>query len=258
MPKIISVHSFRRGTGKSNVTANLAALLARRGRRVAIVDANLQSPGAHFLFGLDEDTINHSLNDYLWGRCEIEQSVYDVTPRLATSAPGLLVLIPASNQAAHIARVLREGYDVARLHTGLHTLIKQFELDVVMIDTHAGLNEDTLASVAASDILVVLLRLDQQDYQGTSIIVEVARHLGVPRILLVVNETPGCFDPAEVEAKVSNTYHCPVAAVLPHSEELMVLASASLFALHYSDHPLMLELERVAAQLVSGDATPSH
>jgi len=55
MAKIISIHSFRGGTGKSNVTANLAMLLAQSGRRVGVVDTDLQSPGLHVLFGLEEE-----------------------------------------------------------------------------------------------------------------------------------------------------------------------------------------------------------
>lgn len=41
---IVSVHSYRGGTGKSNTTANLAALLAAEGRRVGVIDTDLQSP----------------------------------------------------------------------------------------------------------------------------------------------------------------------------------------------------------------------
>ncbi len=68
MAKIISVHSFRGGTGKSNVTANLATAIARSGYRVGIVDTDIQSPGIHIPFGLDETKVKHTLNDYLWRR----------------------------------------------------------------------------------------------------------------------------------------------------------------------------------------------
>jgi Mrp family chromosome partitioning ATPase len=37
-------HSFRGGTGKSNMTANVAALLAQSGKRVGVIDADIQSP----------------------------------------------------------------------------------------------------------------------------------------------------------------------------------------------------------------------
>ena len=64
MPKIISIHSFRGGTGKSNTTANITALLAASGKRVGVIDTDIQSPGIHVLFGLEEDDMDHSLNDY--------------------------------------------------------------------------------------------------------------------------------------------------------------------------------------------------
>jgi MinD-like ATPase involved in chromosome partitioning or flagellar assembly len=95
------------------------------------------------------------------------------------------------------------------------------------------------------------LRPDQQDYQGTAVTVEVARKLDVPHMVLVVNKVPAVFDPAEVKARVEQTYNCEVAAVLPHSEEMMVLASAGIFALRYPDHPIAAGLKQLAARLVT-------
>lgn len=80
MSRIISIHSFRGGTGKSNTTANVAALLASEGHRVGVVDTDIQSPGIHILFGVDQGTLDHTLNDYLWGKCSIEEAAHDVTP----------------------------------------------------------------------------------------------------------------------------------------------------------------------------------
>ena len=103
MSTIISVHSFRGGTGKSNTTANVAALLAGQGRHVGVVDTDIQSPGLHVLFGLDEDTMGHSLNDYLWGKCDIEQASYDVTSNLGAGVTGKVYLIPSSVEPGEIA-----------------------------------------------------------------------------------------------------------------------------------------------------------
>ncbi|MGA1366766.1 MAG: P-loop NTPase, partial [Ilumatobacteraceae bacterium] len=65
MTTVISVHSFRGGTGKSNTTSNLASQLAVAGYRVAVVDTDIQSPGIHVLFGFN-DNLENTLNDYLW------------------------------------------------------------------------------------------------------------------------------------------------------------------------------------------------
>jgi MinD-like ATPase involved in chromosome partitioning or flagellar assembly len=251
MPKIISVHSFRGGTGKSNTTANVATLLAAGGQKVGVVDTDIQSPGIHVLFGLTEEDMHHSLNDYLWGKCEIQEAAHDVTPNLGANIPGRVYLIPSSVKAGEIARVLREGYDVGLLNDGFHKLIDELELDVLMIDTHPGLNEETLLSIAISDALLIILRPDQQDYQGTGVTVEVARKLDVPRLLLMVNKVPSVFNSEEVRTRVEKTYQCEVAAVIPHSEEMMTLASAGVFVLRYPDHPVTGLYRQVASKLMA-------
>ena len=250
MARIISIHSFRGGTGKSNTTANLAALLAAEGRRVGVIDTDIQSPGIHVLFGLDEEQMRHSLNDYLWGKCAIQDTAHDVTAQMNGSITGKIFLIPSSIKAGEIARVLREGYDVSLLNDGFRELVRALSLDVLLIDTHPGLNEETLLSIAISDALVIIMRHDQQDYQGTGVTVEVARKLDVPRLLLVVNKVPTQFDLAAVKARVESTYNAEVAAVLPHSDELMTLASASIFALRYPEHPVTAAYQQLAARLL--------
>ena len=251
MSKIISIHSFRGGTGKSNTTANVAMLLAAEGRRVAVVDTDIQSPGIHVLFGLDQATLNRTLNDYLWGKCRIEEAAHDVTPSLGVDIEGRTFLVPSSIQPADIAQVMREGYDVGLLNEGFRHLIEELELDALLLDTHPGLNEETLLSIAMSNALAIIMRPDSQDYEGTSVTVAVARKLGVPRMVLVVNKTPAIFDAAEVEARVEKTYDCEVAAVLPHSDELMVLSSEGIFALRHPDHPLTGLYRQIASRIMS-------
>ena len=251
MSRIIAIHSFRGGTGKSNTTANIAALLAAEGRRIGVVDTDIQSPGIHVLFGVDQETLSHSLNDYLWGKCSIEQAAHDVTPNLNASIEGRVFLIPSSIKPTDIARVMHEGYDVGLLNEGFRDLIGDLALDALLIDTHPGLNEETLLSIAMSNALVIIMRPDQQDYEGTSVTISVARKLRVPHMMLVVNRTPTVFDFAEVKDRVEKIYECEVAAVLPHSDELMVLSSAGIFALKYPDHPVTGLYRQVATRLMA-------
>jgi septum site-determining protein MinD len=251
MARIISIHSFRGGTGKSNTVANVAALLAARGLRVGVVDTDIQSPGIHVLFGLHGEEISHALNDYLWGGADIQQVALDVTRRLGGALEGRLFLIPSSIKPGEITRVLREGYDAQLLTRGFRELVDTLHLDALLIDTHPGLNEETLLSIVISHALAIILRPDQQDYEGTGVTVAVARKLDVPRMLLIVNKVPAAFDPAEIQARMEQAYDCPVAAVLPHSDEMMTLASSGIFALHYPDHPLTALYRQVADQLMA-------
>ena len=244
---IVSIHSFRGGTGKSNLTANVAALLAAEGRRVAVVDTDVQSPGIHVLFGLEQDRLEGTLNDYLWGKREVTAAAHDVTP---AGLPGRVWLVPASIRAHDIARVMHEGYDVALLNEGFRQLLVDLSLDALIIDTHPGLGEETLLAIAMSNSLAILLRPDQQDFEGTRVTVGVARKLRVPKMALVVNNAPASFDPAQVRRKVEDAYGCDVAAVLPHTPELMELSSAGIFSLALPDHPLTALYRQVSHSLV--------
>lgn len=250
-PKIVSVHSFRGGTGKSNTTANLSALLAKKGYRVGVVDTDIQSPGIHVLFNLDESEMVHSLNDYLWGKCKIEEAAHDVSGHLNSDIKGQIFLIPSSIQAGEIVRVLREGYDVSLLNDGFRDVLKTMNLDYLIVDTHPGLNEETLLSIAISDVLVLIMRPDQQDYQGTAVTVDIARKLDVPNLFLVINKMPKSFDIESVQEQAETNYHCRVAAILPHADEMMELASSDIFALRFPDHEITNELEGLA-ELIEG------
>ena len=207
MVRVVSIHSFRGGTGKSNTTANLAATVARTGKRVGIVDTDIQSPGIHVLFGFDESHMNLALNDYLWARCSVEEAAHDVSHKLdSQAAPGSAIyLIPSSLKAGEIARVLREGYDVGLLNDGFQGLIQQLNLDFLFIDTHPGLNEETLLSITISDVLLLIMRPDRQDFQGTAVTVDIARRLEVPKMLLLVNKALSSFDFAALKAEVEET-----------------------------------------------------
>jgi septum site-determining protein MinD len=252
---IVSVHSFRGGTGKSNTTANVASVLAAQGRRVAVIDADIQSPGIHNIFGMTGDDVSASLNDFLWHQRPIRDVAQDVTALQGVPIEGRIFLIPSSMKPGEITRVLREGYDAQLMTTGFRQLVDDLRLDALMIDTHPGLNEETLLSLVISQQLLVVMRPDKQDYEGTGVTVRVAKELEVPAISIVVNKTPGDYDANAVSARVEETYGCPVAAVLPHSDDLMRLASEGVFVLRYPDHPVSDLYRRIAADVA---AAPAH
>ncbi len=252
MSKIVSIHSFRGGTGKSNITANVAAAIAQMGKRVGIVDTDIQSPGIHALFGFDEGRIQHSLNDYLWGRCAIKDTAYDVSTILKAGflAKGKVYLIPSSLKVGEIARILREGYNVDLLNLGFKELIESLNLDYLFIDTHPGINEETLLSIAISDQLLIILRPDRQDFQGTAVAVDIARKLQVPQLFLVVNRALAAYDFEALRDRIQATYNTPVAGILPNSDDVMQLASSDVFYLRYPNHPFSQVIGSIAQQLV--------
>ncbi len=256
MKKLISIHSFRGGTGKSNITASVASLVARAGHRVGVIDTDIHSPGIHVIFRLEEDRVKLALNDYLWGKCRIEEAAYDVTSALgAERDPGTerakLFLIPSSVKTGEIARVLREGYDVGLLSDGFRRVAEALDLDYLFIDTHPGVNEETLLSIALSDLFLLIMRPDRQDFQGTAVTVELARKLEVRDMRVIINKIPSTVDWERLRSQVESAYHTPVVGMMPLNSEVAQLASSAVFAVLNPDHPFTLGLKQVAKSVIA-------
>ncbi len=255
--KIVSIHSFRGGTGKSNTTANLAAQAALAGKRVGIVDTDIQSPGIHVLFGLDENKMGKTLNDFLHGKCAIGEVALNIGEH-ATDSDGRaklrgtnLWLLPSSIRGREISQIIREGYDVNRLNEGFQTILKELDLDYLFIDTHPGLNEETLLSIAISDILIIILRPDNQDFQGTAVTVDIARSLDIPNLILMANKAVPKYNFAEIKNTIESTFHAPLAGVLPLSFDLADNASKDLFSLRFPDHDWSKALRGVSDAILA-------
>lgn len=256
MSKIISIHSYRGGTGKSNTTANLATLVAREGNRVGIIDTDLPSPGIHILFGLElqkgDRTLN-TLNDFLWGKSKISDAAHDVSHVLENQGTpdSKIYLVPASVKLNEISRILREGFDPELLFQGYQQLIKELKLDYLFIDTHPGLSEETLLSLTVSQTVLLILRPDQQDFQGTAVTVDVARRLKVPQMFLIVNKALPEYDFEKMRQQVTQTYNLPVLGILPDSADMLRLASQGIFTIKYKNHPITEVMQKMAQQITN-------
>ena len=137
------------------------------------------------------------------------------------------------------------------LNDGFRALIAALKLDYLFIDTHPGVNEETLLSIAISDQLLVILRPDHQDFQGTAVTVDLARKLEVPAMHLLVNKVPPGTNIQALQEQVESTYHVPMLAAFPLNLEMVQVASSGIFRLRYPDHPFSDELDRVTRQVTA-------
>lgn len=250
MNKIVTIHSFRRGVGKTTLTANLAVLLALQGKKVALVDGNFPAPSAHLFFDLYDDEIPHTFNDYLWNKCDdILSTAQDITFKLGADVQGKLFLVAASAQSAEVLHVLRNPIDFDRYINGLQELAEKLALDFILVDTPAGINEDTLPSIAASNTLLLVLHPDKSDFQGIAVLVELAQKLQVPQIELVLNDAPEALDVASAQSELEHTYRCGKGTILPHTQEIMVPVHRKPFVLRYPQCPLTDSLKGLAELL---------
>ncbi len=258
MVQVVSIQSYRGGTGKSNLAANLAVALADRGGRVAVLDTDLASPGVHVLFGFDPARAVHGLNDFLQGRCDLEDVAHDVSDRAGLTA-GSLYLVPSRLKTEAILKMVSDGYDIGLLQRRLRDFAERLKLDHLVLDTHPGLNRETLLTTAVADALILLVRPDRQDLHGTAVIDEVARRMRTKRAWIVANKAPSRSDPEALARRLKELFDRDVLAVIALAEELVVLGSAGLLIRTEPRHPYSAAVRTIAAALVDAakaDAAP--
>lgn len=241
MTRIIVVHSHRGGTGKSSVLANLALLIAGGGRRVGVIDTDIQSPTLDLLFKLGPGP---SLADYLLGRCEIEAAAQEVLPGLH--------VVPARTGTAALRELMTTGYDVGLLPEGFDRLAIHHALDVLLLDTHAGLNNESVTAMASADVLMIMARADRIDLLGVEETIALTGRLACRRTL-VMSMAPEGIDREAARRRAEEVYCTPLAGILPYVPEMAALYGERIFAEAHPDHPLVGEFRTIISALDARD-----
>ena len=256
MSKIVAVHSFRHGTGKSTVTANLAVSMAREGYRVGAIDADIELgvrgefPGLFSYFGLQK---SHHLGDYLQGRVSLAEIGQKASTPRAIAAESDEAIYLFSYDLSRQGQVnCPEFSDVKILSALLDRIITDFALDCLFIDLFPGLNETTLPLLALCDLLYLLLGLERADFQGTAVILDIAKRLDIPQTFLLVNRVPMDIDRDWLGEQVALVYETTGVEVLPQLEAMSANhRDRQIFSLCAGDSPARVEFQRVAAQILA-------
>ena len=139
--KVIAVTSGKGGVGKTFVSANLAAALARRGHRVLVLDADLGLANLDVVLNLHPKT---TLHDVFTGKAKLDDAILP--------APGGFSVLLAGSGMVEYSRLTAEVRDeFLRI---VSSLVPRF--DVVLMDTGAGISDVVLFAVSlASEVLMV-------------------------------------------------------------------------------------------------------
>lgn len=241
---LVTFHAFRPGTGKTTLLTNTAVCAAYQGWRTGIIDADLTSPAAHLF--LNHRSSSANLNQYLAGDCTMAAASQRIP---LEDAPGALFLLPASDHPRDLMRAERTPYHDAFLNTAVQEFAELHDLDLLLIDIHAGLSADMLTAMSLSDLFLLNLRLDEQDYQGSSIIVSLAERLGT-RLGLLVNLVSARYGSPQVKTAVGEAYQRQVWSAVPYSEDIAALSSRDVLARHAPSHPLVQLYQELAQDIM--------
>jgi len=251
LARIISVQSFKGGTGKTTITANLAVTLAQLGKRVGVVDLDLEGPGLHVVFDVSDDEVSATINDVLQGSVPISQAVIDLTHRIRLKN-GCLLFCPAGHRLNEILSIIDHGFSLATFRAVLENLCRIYRLDYVFIDSHPGVEKDTLLAMALCDNLILISRVDQQDLFGSGVMTEVAGQLNKP-VVLILNMVPSSVNEKEskrITTRLAQLFNLHVLTALPFNSDVLENLSKGVFVLERPRDPLTKRFTEIAERML--------
>lgn len=173
--QVIAVTGGKGGVGKSHVAINLGVCLANRGRRVALLDADLGLANVDVLLGLSP---KHTLEDVLYGDCELRDII--------VTGPAGMRIIPAASGVQRMAML--GAVENAGLIRAFSDIASQ--IDVLLVDTAAGISDSVVSFVnAAQETLVVVCDEPSSVTDAYALIKLLARDYGKYRFRVVANMT---------------------------------------------------------------------
>jgi septum site-determining protein MinD len=177
---VMSVHSYRGGTGKTLLATNLAAAYSRN-EKVCLLDYDLRAPSLHNLF--DIDVPDWWLNDYLNGDCEIDECITEVAPNYFVGF--------ANPDAEAIREMMGKGRSweaqaLTRTIT-ISEVLSGMGFGKLIFDTAPGLAYSSINAVVGSDVVALVMRMDALDILGTKEMVRGVYELLEKPTFVVVN-----------------------------------------------------------------------
>ena len=176
MVKCIAFHSYKGGTGKTTIAANFAALLAKKGYRVFLMDLDVYAPSLHTYFEMEP---MKWLNDFLYGTAEITDVVTDLTPAIINAnnnnpINGKLHVCFCNPEKEEIYKLDYSGKQdttrmrlVRRLILLREHMLSDYDADYIIIDTSPGIRYWSLNALGIADTLFLTLKMGSLDIKGT-------------------------------------------------------------------------------------------
>ncbi|MEJ2059508.1 MAG: MinD/ParA family protein [Gammaproteobacteria bacterium] len=178
--RVVAVTSGKGGVGKTNVSVNLAVALAGQGKQVMLLDADLGLANIDVVLGLQPRA---NLSHVLSGDCSLEEVMVE--------GPLGVHIIPAASGISRMAKLSMAE------HAGLIGAFSHLTtpLDVLVVDTPAGIADDVVSfSRAAQEVVVVVCDEPASMTDAYALIKVLSREQNIGRFHILANRVPGEAD----------------------------------------------------------------
>ncbi len=239
MTKLLSVSSGKGGVGKTTVVSNLGAALAEYGRNTVVVDANLTTPSLGFHLGIP--LYPKTLHDVLRNEAHISEATYVHNSGLRIVPAGLSVNDLKNTSPDRLADVLLDMVG---------------EPDTVLIDSSAGLGNESIKALESSDEAMFVANPDLPSVTDALKAATLAEDSGTQVYGVILNRVrdhPSELSVDEVESMVGH----PVISVIPEDNGVRESIAMKNPLVHHAPHsPASVQMRRLAASMAGVDFKP--
>ena len=266
--KTIALHSYKGGTGKTTLIANLAAYYAKIGLKVCLLDFDLYAPTLSIYFRKSPD---YYLNDLLRGETKEGEkiNISDVLVKVGSELglSGELYLgfsSPGKEDISEIEIKHEEKWQLAaikRFLSAKNQLFNEYEIDYLFLDTSPGIRYWSINSLATADLLFLIMKNSDMDIEGTKKmtkdIYETLAKFG-SKYYIILNKVPGALpineahckaDEKEFEAELEKDIRTKIVGSIPCFCDIQFSKHEFLYAINQPDHSFSKSMKIVAENI---------
>ena len=253
MSRIIAVHSYKGGTGKTLLSMNLAAALAKIGKKVCLFDLDFRAPSLATILNVKDSKF--WLNDYLNGKCEIDDVILDLSTRLNSDGKFYVGLANPSTEGIRDMSGKDRKWEMRALGRLLWlrtALLKEKDFDYIVFDTSPGLQYSSINGIVASDYVIVATTGDRSDVDGTRRMLSELYNLFEKKSGIVLNKVLDSVSKAnikELQSKIKDVYQVPLLGFVPCYCEILRAKGNYIFAQDKPDHPFTKTLTEMIRKI---------
>lgn len=243
---LVTLHSYKGGTGKTLLSVNLAMIFAEMGKTVCLLDLDLRAPSLSSTFNNNNSCW---VNDYLNKACKAENVLNDCTPKYLKSGRLFVGLADPSTEAIREISAKDRKWEMealGRLLSLKEHLLRDLNFDYVICDSSPGLQYSSINAIVAADAVLVVTSIDRSDVDGTQRMIHDLYDLYEKKTGIVVNKVPQTVLSGKTHLKL-DTHNLPIINLVPCSCDVLQSGGDYLFAFEKTEHPVTQSLRKIAA-----------